>query len=62
MEKFINNLIAQAEENPVLALGVAAGLIGAVSKLLDANTSARNSKTWKREELRREMKDFAKKR
>jgi len=62
MEKFINNLIAQAEDNPVLTLGVVAGLIGAVSKLLDANTSARNSKTWKREELRREMKDFAKKR
>lgn len=50
MDKFINNLKEQAEENPMLALGVAAALIGAASKLI-------NSMAWKQEAARRVMKD-----
>lgn len=60
MEKFLENLKHQAEENPVLAMGVAAGLLTAISKLLDANTNARNSKSWDRETKRRSMKDATK--
>ena len=48
MEDFINNLKRQAEENPVLALVVAAGLITATSKLI-------NSMAWKQEVARRAM-------
>ena len=53
MDKFIANLQRQAEENPVLALGVAAGLITAVSKLLDATANTKNSKAWAKEVNRR---------
>lgn len=57
---FINNLKRQAEENPVLALGVAAGLISAIGKLINANSNARNAKSWDRETMRRAMKDTKK--
>jgi hypothetical protein len=53
MDDFINNLKRQAEENPVLALAVAAGLITATSKLV-------NSWAWKQEVARRAMKDAGK--
>lgn len=46
----------QAEDNPVLVAGVAAGLLGAFAKLLDANTNRQNAKTWRREVKRREKK------
>lgn len=57
MNDFINNLKHQAEENPLIALGVTAGLITAISKLLDSTSTARNSKAWDRETLRRSVKD-----
>lgn len=57
MDKFIENLKHQAEENPVVALAVAAGLITAVSKLIDSGSNARNAKAWDRETVRRAMKD-----
>lgn len=60
MEKFLENLKAQAEANPVLAMGVAAGLLTAISKLMDANTNARNAKSWSRETQRRAIKDAKK--
>lgn len=60
MDKFINNLKTQAEDNPVLAMGVAAGLITAISKLVDAGTNARNARAWKQEVARRAMKDAKK--
>ena len=47
MEKFLENLWTQAEDNPILAIGVAAGVITAVSKLM-------NSTAWTREIRRRE--------
>lgn len=46
----------QVEDNPLLAAGVAAGLLTGVSKLLNANTARQNAKTWKREVKRREKK------
>lgn len=57
---FINNLQRQAEANPVLALGVAAGLITAISKLIDSTANAKNSRAWAREVARRSMKDAKK--
>ena len=57
MEKFIANLKRQAEENPVLALAVAAGLITSISKLIDSGSTLQNSHAWKQEVARRTMKD-----
>lgn len=51
--KFIDNLKNQAEENPVLALGVAAALITSISKLVAATTNNRNSRAWAQEVERR---------
>lgn len=53
MQKFIDNLKRQAEANPVVALGAGAVFIQAMSKLLNANTSRANAKTWKKEVDRR---------
>lgn len=53
MQKFIDNLKRQAEENPILALGVAAALFTATSKLLDANTARMAAKTHAAEVARR---------
>ena len=46
MNEFLNNLKKQAEENPVLALAVAAALLTAGSKFM-------NSMAWKQEVARR---------
>jgi hypothetical protein len=43
----------QVEENPLVAATIGAGLLTAFSKLLDANTRRKNSKTWSREVERR---------
>lgn len=53
-DRFLTNLARQAEENPVLALGVAAGLLTSLSKLV-------NSVAWKQEVRRRNLKDLRKK-
>lgn len=58
---FLNNLKRQAEENPIIALGVAAGLITAISKLVDAGAGAKNSRAWTKEVARRAAKDIKKK-
>ena len=50
---FINNLKREAEENPVLALAVAAGLLTAASKFA-------NAMAWRQEVARRAMKDLKK--
>jgi len=55
MHKFIDNLKKQAEENPILALGVGAAVATAASKLLHTASEARNSKTWAKEVDRRRM-------
>lgn len=48
------NLKRQVEEQPLIAAGIAAGLLSGVAKLMNANTSRKNSNTWKREVNRRE--------
>jgi hypothetical protein len=53
MNKFLENLQTQAEENPVLALGVAAGLITAISKLANTGIDMKKSKDWSKEIDRR---------
>jgi hypothetical protein len=50
---FLDNLKRQAEENPVVALGVGAALITAISKLVTASSNSRNSKVWAQEVERR---------
>jgi hypothetical protein len=60
-QRFVDNLARQAEENPVVALGVAAGLITAIGKFISASSDARNSRAWKQEVARRAMKDAMKK-
>ena len=57
MKRFIDNLKRQAEENPILALGVTAAVATAASKLLHTMTEARNSKTWAKEVDRRRVHD-----
>jgi hypothetical protein len=53
MNRFLENLQRQAEENPVLAMGVAAALITAVSKLNDSRVNSKNSNAWAKEVDRR---------
>jgi TolB-like protein len=56
MNEFLENLKTQASENPVFALGVAAGLITAISKLTDSLVNSKNSKAWAKEVERRVKK------
>lgn len=43
----------QLEENPLVAAGIAAAVLNGAAKLMNANTSRKNSTTWKREVARR---------
>lgn len=56
MNEFLENLKRQAEANPLLALGIATGLIAAVSKLMDSKSGMKNAASWDRETRRRNMK------
>ena len=56
MDRFLENLRRQAEENPLVAMGVAAALITAISKLSNSHTDAKNSKAWAKEVDRRVKK------
>lgn len=58
MSKFVDNLKRQAEENPIVALGVGAAALTALSKLLDANTARVSAKTHAREIDRRVRKSY----
>lgn len=53
MNKFWTNLKQQAEANPIYAIGAAALLLTAMSKVLDANTQRSYAKTHAREVDRR---------
>lgn len=55
MNKFLTNLRRQAEENPVIAIGVGAAAVTAVTKLVHVTAESRNSKTWAKEVDRRRM-------
>lgn len=46
----------QVEDNPLLAAAIGAGLLTAVSKLMDSNTKRKNASSWNREVKRRERK------
>lgn len=43
----------QVEDNPLVALGIGAALLGGVAKILNANTARKNARTWKKEVDRR---------
>jgi hypothetical protein len=60
MNDFLENLKKQAAENPIVALGIGAALITAISKFIDASSGARNSRSWAQETARRAMKDARK--
>ncbi len=60
MNEFLENLKREATDNPVVALGVAAGLITAIGKLIDTTIDASNAKAWKQEVARRAAKDAIK--
>jgi len=55
MNRFLENLRRQAEENPILALGVGAAAVTAVSKLIHVGTERKNSTTWAKEVDRRRV-------
>lgn len=57
---FLNNLKTQAEDNPIVALGIGAALITAISKLIDASVNSKNARAWAKEVARRTAKDTAK--
>lgn len=46
MDINLDNLKRQAEDNPLMALGVAAALITAVAKLMDANSAAQGRRAY----------------
>lgn len=46
MDKFIANLKRQAEENPIMAIGVGAATVTAVTKLIDAVSAAQGRKAY----------------
>ena len=56
MKKFLANLRTQAEENPMVAVGVATAAAAVAAKLIDSMVSSRNSQTWAKEVKRRERK------
>jgi hypothetical protein len=58
MNKFWTNLKRQAEENPVVVLGVAAALLTGAAKVMDANNNRSNSKTYALETQRRIMNNM----
>ena len=53
MDINLDNLKREAEQNPLMALGVAAALITAVAKLMDAQSAAKGRRAYaKQVELR----------
>jgi hypothetical protein len=51
--KFVQNLKRQAEENPLVALGVGIALLTAAGKFIDANTARKAANTHALEVARR---------
>ena len=44
----------QVEQNPLVAAGIAAAVLNGAAKLINANTSRTNAKSWSREVARRD--------
>lgn len=53
MNEFLENLKKQAAANPIIAMGVAASLIAAISKLIDAHGHHVGSAAYSRDVNRR---------
>lgn len=53
MNEFLENLKTQAEKNPIVAMGVAAALITAISKFIDAQGHAKGSRAYAKDVERR---------
>ena len=48
MDDFFKNLKAEAEANPLLAMGVAAGLLTAAGKFIEAAGSVKSKRAYAR--------------
>lgn len=48
MDKFLENLKREAEANPTMALGVAAGLLAAAAKFIEAAGSVKSKRAYAR--------------
>ena len=57
MKRFIDKLKLQAEENPLLALGIGAALLTAAGKFIDASAHATGSRAYARDAARRDRND-----
>lgn len=55
MKKYLEELKIQAQNNPLAAAAIGAGVIVAITKLMDANTKRQNAKAWASEVERRRM-------
>ena len=53
MHRFIENLRRQAEENPIMTLGIGAAVLTAVGKFIDAAGHARGSHAYAKDVNRR---------
>jgi hypothetical protein len=53
MERFLRRLQSQAEENPMIALALAAAVLTASSKFINAAGAAYGQRTWSKEVARR---------
>lgn len=52
---FFKNLMRQAEENPLLAMGAMAAMFTGAAKLVSMSIAAKNAQTWAQEVARRTM-------
>lgn len=46
MDQFVDKLKAQANENPMLALGIGAAVITSIGKLIDSASAAQGRKAY----------------
>lgn len=53
MDRFLENLKRQVEENPIMSLGIGAAILTAVGKFIDAAGHARGSHAYAKDVQRR---------
>jgi hypothetical protein len=61
MNPFLENLKRQAEENPMVAIGIGGALVTMFTKFLGIVVDINNSRAWQKEVNRRRMNDLLKK-